>query len=383
MKPLENTFKEELEELEEEKALMGKYTYLLVAYHKDPDNAITEVLKTLKPEDKDYDVFCDVQTGLNGDYTRDRAIVLGKKNLIFMIETLKKEMEEELSELKVAIENNIAIIDVNISSILETNKINQLKQELDDVLSDPVNTEYFIIKLKEFMQHKLVDSVDKQITIEQFISNWLEVSEYLGDLSGLDSVMKEAISTYNGNNDMHKIAEDLIKEVKEKNAPVSDVEDHIYMTKPEASKDMDVEEPYLIPTLLSHPDAADSTLDSIQALQVILERIKISIGKLNGSKSTIKSYASKITANKTILLGVDDILKGIKDYEDNGFNLDVLDTIFKVGIISTTNYLQDMNKVYNVLSEAMVQLNNEVNLIDASDEFMRELVNYGTLKKKV
>jgi len=372
MKPLENLFYEEQTEINELTVKLVENTRLLVDYIDDPDTVIDKILSKLSTDDKEYDVFYDISKGLNGAYTRDRAIVLGKNNVIYYITTITNTIRKELTELVDAGKQNLDILKVNLDSILSTNDSDKVATAAMKAISTPVDKEYLAIKLTRILEPKIAGDVVMQKELSSFISNWLLlVQDSLVD-PRLKDDLNNAIDKLKHIKIDNDTSNQIISHIINEGVLNDEIEEHIISDKVVEPTMMVTEEPYLVPRVNSMDN--DTPIDATVGIVEVAKEVKSKLDGVQADYDELVKSTNSITSTTSIEYALEDIVNVIKVYEKDEIVLSELDARLKAFNIVYANHKNIMNEAYNVLGVNMVKLNSGLNILDESSSVIKEVL---------
>ena len=377
MKPLENLFYKEQIEINQYKDKLYAGIDLLIQYNSNPDQAISEVLKQLKPEDKEYDVFYDVSRGLKGEYTRDRAIVLGKKNIVFYITTAIDNIKGEITELSGAGTTLLNILKTNIESVLETDTTSQSVADITKVLTEPVRKEYLAFKMSSVLDPKIQADFADQQTPESFMCNYLTVIQNTIDDPATSDVLKNAIDKWNNIDTDYTTIKYVIDGVIKKNEALEGMNEYLPSEVKIDPVESSIAEPYLLPTITKEQGTCDQ--DKIETFKHVIEEVRAKTSKLKPELDDVNQQLKHATTDNKLVQVLDDINYQIETYNKGDYTLPVLSSILEADRIALDNYLSINNNMFNALMDRLVGINKDVNLLDGASSLNREILDIGTV----
>jgi len=377
MKPLENLFYKEQMEINTYRDKLYTVLDLLVRYNRDPDNTVSEVLKQLKTDDREYDVFYDVSRGLNGEFTRDRAIVLGRRNIVYYIENTINELKEEITELSSASEKLLAILETNISSVIETNDSSQSVMDVTKALSEGVRKEYLAFKMTSVLDPKIQTELTNQQTPESFMYNYLQVIlKTIDDAHGDESIKNALAKWKNIQTDFNTVLY-VIKGVVDKNEALVGMDEYIPKEIDIKPSEYNTEEPYLLPTISKETGTSEE--DKLEVFKKIVEEVNKRIPELTTVLKDTSKKIKTVTNKSKLYLVLDDINKNVGLYNKGEYTLDVLRSVLEADTIALTNYIYINNQVFNEFMTKLIKINSDVNLLDQASSLNKEILQKGTV----
>lgn len=338
-------------------------TLLLLEFDTDPDTVIANLLNG-----SNKDLFLDIAQGLRNEYTRDKAIVLGRAALKNIAESIVTDIKEDTDELLTEYLNNIKnVIDVNITA-LKSIDLSAVSKKLEIATTDPVRLEYLNSKIDTVINPKLAsDNLAAQKNLETFLTVALNK---LNSIDG-DYIVS---TTY----DKFKKSSDLLLSVFKKE-----------ISKDEIINDISVEE--VINTIVladqyeilldvvnnsEFVPEADNTKLFIQVVESFLKKMA-SIDNLRTKLYNEISKVSFIAAYEFAKIYYD---QTVIKYTDGTINGEVL--LNKDS--RTTEFEAKLNLALNLINNAIVvdmnKLNNDLAIMDQLADIIVEVL-YITVPK--
>ena len=376
MKPLKNLFYEELSELVKYKNDLYVSLTLFLEFNTTPDEIVNKVLMTMKESDEEYDIFKDLQKGLNGEYTRERAMVLGKKALAQRVKSNIENMKEELGELTKAGDELLNTINTNLTAILDTNRSEQDVFDINKMLETLVRKEYLSFKLKSLIAPKMDTSLELQQNLESFMYNYFVVlKETLNDKCYDD--LKIAYDRYSDINLEDKQSKRLVKEVLTGELDVNDIDNYIIKENEIQAMMFDVDDKYLIPTVNSMSYRSED--DPVDSFKLAITTVSDKIQKLKFSNDTLVKITKDTINRNDLSVVLDSLYNYIYDYMNSKIDLDMLVNVFKIEKSYLNNYITFINNIFNKLMGCIVNFNGDLNIITQATELNKEILVESTI----
>lgn len=377
MKPLENLFYKEQIELGEHKAKLFYVLNLLIQYSLDPVETINKVLSQLTPEDKEYDIFYDISRGFKSVFTKERAVVLGRRNIVFYINNTIKEIIEEMDELTKASVTLLEILDTNIKTILETNNSAQAVVNINKALTEQVRKEYLAFKMTAVLDPKIQAEFSEQQTSESFMCNYLTVlNNTIVDVKG-EIDLSAALNRMNNIKTDFNSVKYVIDGIIEKNEALDNIVEYIPKEQPIEPISFDTTEPYLLPTISKQTDTCEA--DKVETFKTVVEAVDTKIPKLQTEFNKIRTKLNNTTKKNPLTIVLNDIIKRVTEYNEGNYTLEVLTSILQADMIALDNYIYINNQVFNDFMVKLLKINSDVNLLNSASSLNNEILANGTI----
>ena len=380
MKPLENLIHKEQIEMTELTPVLFSSINMLRRYEENPDDVVNEVLEILESTDAEYDVFKDIKNGLLGDYTRERALVLGRNNIKLYIQRIIKKIREEYMELKEAPIAVIDIINVNADAIYSTDRSTQSVTDVTLINTEKVREEYLNIKIKGILEPKINVALEKQQPVNIFLANYLNLMD---SLELPHNTLSDTVIRYENIMALYKHTDTGIQEVINNNTPNPRLTESIVPVLDNITEPckQDYMEPYLLKQI---SNMSNDTTSGRTDTDLFKDIVLVTNSKLNSTRKDIKDMIDEI--NKVKINDIDVLLTNIeniiKAYEDGTITLAVLDNIIDVYDVLFRYTMSLTNDVYNTISGVAKTINYTLNIMDEASAINAEILGAARLKER-
>ena len=338
-------------------------TLLLVAFDEDPDTVVANILNT-----DHKDLFLDIDKGLRNEYTRDKALVLGRAALKKVVENIVEDIKEDTDELLAEYTNNIKnVIDVNIEA-LDSIDIETLSNKLETIITNPVRVEYLKGKIDSIINPKLAsDTLSEQKNIDTFLTTSLNRLTSIDDkyiVTDANSLFKKTTST------LLSVFKDIIsKDEVIDDIAVEDVNDIIELTEQHE--------------MLMYTVNESETVDGLDDVKLFIDVTKMFLTKLKSIKDLRNKLYGEV--EKVDFMPVYEFAKIYYDetlvkYTDGKIDKEIL--INKDTRVSEFEAKLDImfNNINNAIVVDMNKLNNDLAILDQLSDILVEVI-YSTIPK--
>lgn len=353
---------EMIADIKEDVSSVIKYTRDMVEYNDNPI-AVMERLYSEEPKD----VYKDIIDGLRGEYTHDKAYVLGRGVLLARVKEEVKDIEEDVVELKNEYLNNLNnVIKINVDGLVNGIDITTLKDKYKRILESPARKELLVAKINSVLADVVSDDLVSTITPVMYLAK----GETLLKHSYIDKYLsKVSTDRYNRSNEI--LYSNLLIAVDDP-SKVANVD----LT--EKVDVVDMSEQHTMVKYLKYDEPVD--VDALSVFDMCLNSYIDRFNVLNGDYDKLHEEVVTIDFTnidkivKTILVVIDKYVDG----DLNGDKMNMFIDYYK----SITDRLMDTDTLYyhNAIATDLKSFNDTLAIIDQVGDALGKVI-FATMPK--
>lgn len=331
----------------------------ILAFDTNPEELTAKYLDEYK-----LDVFEDISKGLQGEFTRDKSIILGRGLLINYLKETMNDIDEDSVVLASEYRKNLNdVVKLNIDSLVNGVDSKVLKEKSNVVLNNPVRREYLSMKLDTILNRNLDLDLINNITIEQYLAGSIHRLESMNNkfISKYGKTIYEQDSKLSINNFKHSI------EIFNTNTVLDDSE--ISIQEVDVAKQHEM----LIYTIAEYK--TETNVDKLLLMIDALDLLNEQLDKLESRYNELNDIFKDINF-KYIKEFLDIYSSEVDKYIAGDIDSDKIVVINKVYEKFQKEIMYvDVVKYHNALSSDLVMLNNDVAVLDQLSDILINVIN--------
>ncbi len=220
--------------------------------------------------------FKDVITGLNGEFTKNKAIEIGKQKILNYIISIKEEIDKNYLDLEDVIKEPLRIIYDNYNIIMDTTDNGTLKVRKNSYLTNKLTIQYMERRLVGTLE-PIVANYSSEISIKDYLIKLLELTKLIREIEFTE--LEQAHLVYvNKKTYLNTMSNKAISVVKDE------------VIKPAVTiKEVNTSE--IMTNLLNRIKCVDLYENELDVLSTIIEELPITINTL---KEKIEELNNKL-----------------------------------------------------------------------------------------
>lgn len=331
----------------------------IVSFDQDPEKITDKYLR-----EKELDVFEDIARGLQGEFTRDKSIILGRGLLVKYLNDEIADIDEDTMELAKEYKSNLTdIIRLNIDSLTKGIDSKVLKDKANEVLSNPVRREYLGMKLDTILNRSLDADIVSDISIEKYLTAAVMRLESMND----KFITEDGRKVYESDSHLTLTSFKHAIDVYDKNTVLDDTKVDIEIVDPSEQHEM------LIYTVAEC---------NCETLGNKLELAQEAVDLLNKRLSELDARYEKLN---NMFKGIDfkyikELLSiyesNVKKYLDGDMDDEKLSVITKLYEVFKDEMMNvDVIKYNNAIAGDLRMLNNDLAVLDQLSDVLMNAIN--------
>jgi len=343
-------------------------------FHKEPDEVVSDKLSKLKEGDGDYDIFKDLSVGLMGTYTRSEAMILGRKNMKHIVETVIDKIIENNKKIDLESVESNNIVKMNYESLSGGYNFDYIMKNFKTIKSISARREYLVTNLYNTLSPEISTSLESQKDMVSFVNDY---AKYLDNLKPVYVCKKDIQSMKDTSMHYNEIESRIGDLVKDNNLDNDNAEILINIDFGEYKQvpdDMDVEEKYLLVEVNKYM-TNNNNEDLFTVFESILNTTKKYVTESNTYISENSKYIDDIKKPMNVENLSDKFKKITDSYDEGNMTSDVYEVSSNV-YMKMIKHANDIATIgYQKLFSDIKNINDYICMVSKSTSIIAKVID--------